>query len=105
MFVQIEKIQFEEWLLIHLVRGIKVREEAVHLTVGEDRDAGTGDVEIAEELARVVYMQRLTDLLALDQNLDLAILPDGVIDLLAFLGSNVTDVLWRYLRGVEDIVA
>ncbi|MNN97701.1 hypothetical protein D3C81_2169170 [compost metagenome] len=53
----------------------------------------------------MVDVQRLTDLLAFNQNLDLAILADGVVDFLALLGSNVTDILWRYLRRVENIVA
>ncbi|MNN96494.1 hypothetical protein D3C81_2154940 [compost metagenome] len=61
-------------------------------------------MEITEELARVIDMQRLTNLLALNKDLDFAILHDGIVDLLPLLRPNVADVLWRHLRGVEDIV-
>ncbi|MNJ55825.1 hypothetical protein D3C77_513440 [compost metagenome] len=61
-------------------------------------------MEIPEELAGVIDVQRLSDLLTLDQNLDFAILPDGVVNFLALLRPDVADVLWRNLRWVKDIV-
>ncbi|MNJ58728.1 hypothetical protein D3C77_543790 [compost metagenome] len=62
-------------------------------------------MEIPEELAGVIDVQRFSDLLTLDQNLDFAILHDGVVNLLALLRPNVADVLWRHLRRVEDVIA
>lgn len=85
----------QEWLLIHLVRGIEIGKEPVNLAIGKDRDTSGGNVEIPKELARVVDMQRLTYLLALDQDLNLAVLHDGVVDLLALLRPHVADVLWQ----------
>ncbi|MNR29335.1 hypothetical protein D3C85_1467160 [compost metagenome] len=62
-------------------------------------------MEIPEKLTRVIDVQRLSDFLALNQYLDLAILHDGVVNLLAFLRTHVANVLRGDLRGVEDIVA
>ncbi|MNE59896.1 hypothetical protein D3C80_1550160 [compost metagenome] len=54
-------------------------------------------MEVPEQLARMVDMQRFADLLALDKDLNLAVLHDGVVDLLALLRPHVADVLWRNL--------
>ncbi|MCY1452418.1 hypothetical protein D9M71_693350 [compost metagenome] len=74
MFVNVQQVQFQERFFIHLVWRLKVREELVDLAVGEDGDSGTGNVEVPEQLACMVDVQRLPDFLALNQNLNLAIL-------------------------------
>src|SRR3546814_802411 len=103
--IDVEKVEFEERLFVHLVWGVQVSEEAVDLAIGEDRDSGCRNVEVAEELAGVVDIQWLADLLAFDQDLDLPILEDGIVDLLAFLGSDVTNELGNHFCRVEDVVA
>ncbi|MNG32093.1 hypothetical protein D3C84_1180240 [compost metagenome] len=52
----------------------------------------------------MVDVQRLADLLALNQNLNLTVFQNGIVDLFAFLGADVADVLRRHLRRVEHIV-
>lgn len=85
--------------------GRGIGEELEDLPVGKDRDACVGDVEVAEELARVIDVERFADLLALDEDLHLSILEDGVVDLFAFLGPHVTHILRRNFGGVEDVIA
>lgn len=53
----------------------------------------------------MIDVERLADLLALDEDLHLSILEDGVVDLFAFLGPHVTHILRRDFGGVEDVIA
>lgn len=51
VLVDLEEVQLEKGLFVHLVGGVQIGEELEDLPVGEDRDARVGDVEVAEELA------------------------------------------------------
>ncbi|MOA43945.1 hypothetical protein D3C78_1661620 [compost metagenome] len=62
-------------------------------------------MEVAEQLASMIEAERLSDLLALHEDLHLAALQDGVVDLLTLLGAYVADVLRNHFRGVEHVIA
>jgi hypothetical protein len=59
----------------------------------------------AEQLRRVLDLQRLRRLLALDEDLHLAVAHDRVVDLLALLEAEVGRELGHHLEGIEDVVA
>jgi hypothetical protein len=77
----------------------------VDLAVREHRDARVGDGEVAEELRRVLDLERLRRLLALDEDLHLAVAHDRVVDLLALLEAEVRRELGDHLERVEDVVS
>lgn len=62
-------------------------------------------MEVTEQLAGMIDVQRLADFLGLDENLNIALFNDGIVDLLAFLGAHIARVLRHNLRRIEYIVA
>ena len=75
----------------------------VLLPVRQDRDPGLGDGEIPEQLRGIPQIEGLAHLLALDEDLNLAVLEDRVIDLLAALypGEPNPDASYSLNRGVR----
>ncbi|MOA48998.1 hypothetical protein D3C78_1718250 [compost metagenome] len=53
----------------------------------------------------MIEIQSVAELLALNEDLDGAVLTDGVVDLLPFLGSNVCGELGHHLGWIEHVVA
>jgi len=103
--IDVEQVQDQEGLVVHLVRGVEVRVELVDLAVRQHSDACFGHREVPEELRRVLDAQRLRRLLALHEHLDLALAHDGVVDLLTALHTDVGRELGDDLERVEDVVA
>src|ERR1043165_2192945 len=45
ILVDIQQVEFKEWLLVHLVRRIQISEKLIDLTVSENGNSCTGDME------------------------------------------------------------
>src|SRR5690606_16102801 len=102
--VHIQEVEFQKGLLIHLIWRVEVSVKPVDLAVCKDGNPGSCYVEVPEKLACMVDIQWLTDLLRLDQNLDVSILHDGVVDFLALVGPDVRYIFRYHLVRVEDVI-
>ena len=100
----IQNIDGEEGILVHLVGVVQIRVKPVILTIGQNGKLGGCGTEVAEELG-VVPIQVFCDSLALHQNDRLSVLHDGIIDLFALLDADISGKLRDKFLRIEDIIA
>ena len=86
-----EHVELEEWLWVHDVGLVKVREEPVADAVGKNTEMGVGDAEVADELRDGIFGKVAAVLFALNQYGRLAALHYGVVNLLAPLYPNAVN--------------
>ena len=99
-----EHVELEEWLWVHDVGLVKVREEPVADAVGKNTEMGVGDAEVADELRDGIFGKVAAVLFALNQYGRLAALHYGVVNLLAPLYPNVGGEFGYHFGGVEDVI-
>src|SRR5690606_29884794 len=104
MIIDVQEVEFEKRLLIHLVWCVQVSEELIDLAIGQDGYPGIRDMEVAEQLTGVIDIERFADFLAFDEYLDFAVFQDGIVDLLAFLGTNICGEFRNNLEWIEHVV-
>src|SRR5690606_20874648 len=73
MIIDVQEVEFEKRLLIHLVWCVQVSEELIDLAIGQDGYPGIRDMEVAEQLTGVIDIERFADFLAFDEYLDFAV--------------------------------
>lgn len=100
-----QEIDLQERPGVHLVRGFEIGEEAVDHAVGQDSDAGGRDREVAVELGRMALIEAEVAGLALEKHDGLAVLENGIVDLLTLLDADIGVELGSDLEGVEHVVA
>ncbi len=104
MLINIKQIQLHKWFFIHFVWSIQISEKAVKATIGKNGNSGAGHMKVPEQLASVIDVERITNLLAFNKDLNLAPLQNGVVNLLPLLCPDVANVLRDHLGRIKNVI-